>query len=159
MDNDINSNDNTPITEKSIARVINIALAKMNRSYNLKESEWTILWSELDEKKKKTMLLQFKNSDEEGLLVTWVNDSNWTLLTSHYIYGKRHGKSIKAQIRKILDYDFDHVKGNKGEIRIFTVKLKWVKKEFLYETNGSGFMLWFGLDVLHTHWIRNAIKK
>lgn len=157
MTTDPISNKDLPIATKSVERDVKIAFARMKRNYNLDHAKWTNFWNNVEKHNKDLVAEKFEFPDEEGLLLTWVDESNWTLLTSHLLIGQINGKKSKLEINKIRKYDFGDVKGLDGKLKELVVKMRWAEKKFIYESNGAGYMLMAGLDVLHTHWEREAI--
>ena len=68
-----------PITTKSPERILDIAKAKSNRSYDLTKKKFTWFWDDLDRTTQAHFTGFIKSEGELGHLFYFRNDNNWTL--------------------------------------------------------------------------------
>ena len=144
---------------KSPQRIVKIATAKMRRATRTNWSaKWTRLWDELDPERKKYVEWKFKRKPEIGVLLFWVNDSNWTALTSHAVMGKNKGIWTRVEFKRILDSDFGNPGITEYRIRRLLLRTRWRTTAFQFESQSPGYMFMGGFRVIHVHWKYNAIK-
>ena len=153
------NNKELPIRLKTPERILKIAKAKSNKSYDLTKSNFTEFWNELNETVQTDFKEFIKSPKEIGYLFYFRNHNNWTLLTSHNLIGKKDGKIQKVELQKIKSKNFGIIKSISNKSLLMNVRSKFKNYEFEYESNGPGFVLMVSLNIIQNHWERRAIDE
>ena len=153
------SNFEQPIKKKSPERIAKIADAKARKSLLSGKRMFTTLWTENPNLPEVIIEENLINKCEIGFLTYWRNSENWTVLTTHQIFGKQKGTFKKIDLKLITSNEFGMFKGLDYQPGILQVNYVKGQETFEYELNFPGLMLRYGLDIFTNHWSRNAVVE
>ena len=105
------SNSELPISKKSPKRIVELATAKAERSSKNQPRQFTWFWYELEQARKVELEQNFISDEEMGCVLYQMDDQNWTVLSSHQLFGFHHGNEFSLEIAEIESYDFGLFKG------------------------------------------------